>query len=57
MAFAPGVPPILIGESGNIRAQPTLAPHGVLSTGFKATPIMPIGAGLNLRLFQGYGIH
>ena len=48
--FAPGVPPILVGESGNTGAWPTFAPHGVLSTGFKATAIVSIGVGLNLRL-------
>jgi len=48
--FAPGVPPILVGESGNTGAWPTFAPHGVLSTGFKATSIVSIGVGLNLRL-------
>jgi hypothetical protein len=48
--FAPGVPPILTGESGNTGAWPTFAPHGVLSTGFKATSIVSIGVGLNLRL-------
>ncbi len=48
--FAPGVAPILVGESGNTGAWPTFAPHGVLSTGFKATAIVSIGVGLNLRL-------
>jgi hypothetical protein len=48
--FAPGLPPILVGESGNTGAWPTFAPHGVLSTGFKATSIVSIGVGLNLRL-------
>ena len=48
--FAPGMPPILVGESGNTGAWPTFAPHGVLSTGFKATSIVSIGVGLNLRL-------
>ena len=49
-AFAPGVPPILTGESGNTGAWPTFAPHGVLSTGFKATALIAINVGLNLRL-------
>ncbi|MFP7675559.1 DUF2793 domain-containing protein [Marivita sp. S0852] len=48
--FAPGMPPILTGESGNTGAWPTFAPHGVLSTGLKATAIVSIGVGLNLRL-------
>lgn len=49
-AFAPGVPPILTGESGNTGAWPTFAPHGVLSTGLKATALIQITVGLNLRL-------
>ena len=48
--FAPGVPPILTGESGNTGAWPTFAPHGVLSTGLKATALIQITVGLNLRL-------
>lgn len=49
-AFAPGVPPILTGESGNTGAWPTFAPHGVLSTGLKATALIQITVGLNLRI-------
>lgn len=49
-AFAPGVPPILTGESGNTGAWPTFAPHGVLSTGLKATALIEITMGLTLRL-------
>ncbi len=49
-AFAPGMPPILTGESGNTGAWPTFAPHGVLSTGLKATALIQITVGLNLRL-------
>lgn len=48
--FAPGAPPILNGESGNTGAWPTFAPHGVLSTGLKATALIQITVGLNLRL-------
>jgi len=48
--FAPGYPPILTGESGNTGAWPTFAPHGVLSTGLKATALIAITVGLNLRL-------
>ena len=49
-AFAPGIPPILTGESGNTGAWPTFAPHGVLSTGLKATALIQITVGLNLRI-------
>jgi hypothetical protein len=49
-AFAPGMPPILTGESGNTGAWPTFAPHGVLSTGLKATALIQITVGLTLRL-------
>ncbi|OSQ43869.1 DUF2793 domain-containing protein [Marivita geojedonensis] len=49
-AFAPGVPPILTGESGNTSAWSTFAPHGVLSTGLKATALIQITLGLNLRI-------
>jgi hypothetical protein len=49
-AFAPGMPPILTGESGNTGAWPTFAPHGVLSTGLKATALIQITVGLNLRI-------
>lgn len=49
-AFAPGLPPILTGESGNTGAWPTFAPHGVLSTGLKATALIQITVGLNLRI-------
>ncbi|MGJ8605881.1 MAG: DUF2793 domain-containing protein [Marivita sp.] len=49
-AFAPGMPPVLNGESGNTGAWPTFAPHGVLSTGLKATALIQITVGLNLRL-------
>jgi hypothetical protein len=48
--FAPGMPPILTGESGNTGAWPTFAPHGVLSTGLKATALIQITVGLNLRI-------
>lgn len=48
--FAPGMPPILTGESGNTGAWPTFAPHGVLSTGLKATALIQITVGLTLRL-------
>lgn len=48
--FAAGVPPILTGESGNTGAWPTFAPHGVLSTGLKATALIQITVGLNLRI-------
>ena len=49
-AFAAGLPPILTGESGNTGAWPTFAPHGVLSTGLKATALIQITVGLNLRI-------
>lgn len=48
--FAAGSSPVLSGEGGNTGAWPTFAPHGVLSTGLKATALIQIAGGLNLRL-------
>lgn len=49
-AFTQEGAPVLMGESGNTGAWPTFAPHGVLSTGLKATALVQITVGLNLRI-------